>query len=142
MDITGTQRAILALIADRIEAEGVPPSQTEIARAMGFSSVRAAQYHLEALEQAGAIQRMPGRARAIRLCASPTAIPEEMPVKHVEAANAPEGALHLPVLGQVAAAAVIDRFGLLGQKPVHFGWERIVALGLLVVALVLLLRGD
>lgn len=107
MDITDTQRAILALIADRIEAEGVPPSQTEIARAMGFSSVRAAQYHLEALEQAGAIQRMPGRARAIRLCASPTAIPEEMPVKHVEAANAPEGALHLPVLGQVAAGRPI-----------------------------------
>ena len=46
------------------------------------------------------------------------------------------------VLGQVAAAALIDRFGWLGQRPIHFGWERIVALGLLVVALVLLLRGD
>lgn len=46
------------------------------------------------------------------------------------------------VLGQVAAAALIDRFGWFGQKPVHFGWERIVALGLLVVVLVLLLRGD
>ncbi|HTI35224.1 MAG TPA: DMT family transporter [Miltoncostaea sp.] len=46
------------------------------------------------------------------------------------------------VLGQVAAAAMIDRFGWLGQKPIHFGWERIAALGLLVVALVLLLRGD
>jgi transporter family-2 protein len=46
------------------------------------------------------------------------------------------------VLGQVAAAALIDRFGWLGQKPIHFGWERIVALGLLAVALVLLLRGD
>src|SRR5678815_5196533 len=44
MEITDTQRAILALIAERIDAEGVPPSQTEIARAMGFSSVRAAQY--------------------------------------------------------------------------------------------------
>jgi len=55
MEITDTQRAILALIAERIDAEGVPPSQTEIARAMGFSSVRAAQYHLEALEQAGAL---------------------------------------------------------------------------------------
>ena len=71
MEITDTQRAILALIAERIDAEGVPPSQTEIARAMGFSSVRAAQYHLEALEQAGAIQRMPGRARGIRLCVAP-----------------------------------------------------------------------
>jgi repressor LexA len=107
MDITDTQRAILALIADRIEAEGVPPSQTEIARAMGFSSVRAAQYHLEALEQAGAIQRMPGRARAIRLCAIPGAATEELQVKSVEAANAPDDALRLPVLGQVAAGRPI-----------------------------------
>ncbi|GAA5076166.1 transcriptional repressor LexA [Lysobacter panacisoli] len=107
MDITDTQRAILALIADRIEADGVPPSQTEIARAMGFSSVRAAQYHLEALEQAGAIQRMPGRARAIRLCAVPEVSGIELPVKHVEAADAPDHALRLPVLGQVAAGRPI-----------------------------------
>lgn len=106
MDITDTQRAILALIAERIEAEGVPPSQTEIARAMGFSSVRAAQYHLEALEQAGAIQRMPGRARAIRLCAAPEDRAEELPVKHVEAADS-GNALRLPVLGQVAAGRPI-----------------------------------
>lgn len=46
------------------------------------------------------------------------------------------------VLGQVAAAAVIDRFGLLGQRPIHFGWERAAALGLLALSLVLLLRGD
>ncbi|HEY0504633.1 MAG TPA: transcriptional repressor LexA [Lysobacter sp.] len=107
MDITDTQRAILALIADRIEAEGVPPSQTEIARAMGFSSVRAAQYHLEALEQAGAIQRMPGRARAIRLCAVPAPVSGDVPVRPVEAANAPDDALRLPVLGQVAAGRPI-----------------------------------
>ncbi|RBC16200.1 repressor LexA, partial [Xanthomonas oryzae pv. oryzae] len=50
MDLTDTQQAILALIAERIDADGVPPSQTEIARAFGFKGVRAAQYHLEALE--------------------------------------------------------------------------------------------
>src|SRR5690554_4110904 len=42
--LSDTQRAILALIAERISEEGMPPSQAEIARAMGFSSVRAAQY--------------------------------------------------------------------------------------------------
>ena len=56
MDLTDTQQAILQLIAERIESEGAPPSQAEIARAFGFKGVRAAQYHLEALEQAGAIQ--------------------------------------------------------------------------------------
>ena len=34
MSLTDTQNAVLALIADHIEAEGVPPSQTEIARAL------------------------------------------------------------------------------------------------------------
>ncbi len=104
MDITDTQRAILTLIAERIDAEGVPPSQTEIARAMGFSSVRAAQYHLEALEQAGAIQRMPGRARGIRVC-----VPPEQIASATVAAEAPasDDALRLPVLGQVAAGRPI-----------------------------------
>lgn len=107
MEITDTQRAILALIAERIDAEGVPPSQTEIARAMGFSSVRAAQYHLEALEQAGAIQRMPGRARGIRLCVAPDEV-GSVPVAAVAAETADTGdALRLPVLGQVAAGRPI-----------------------------------
>jgi len=96
MKLTDTQRAILALITERIESEGVPPSQTEIATAFGFSSVRAAQYHLEALERAGAIQRVPGQARGIRLA--------QMPVR-APAAN--DDALRLPVLGRVAAGAPI-----------------------------------
>ena len=96
MNLTDTQRAILALIAERIEGEGVPPSQTEIAAAFGFSSVRAAQYHLEALERAGAIQRVPGQARGIRLT---------HPVARAPAAN--DDMLRLPVLGQVAAGLPI-----------------------------------
>ena len=95
MNLTDTQRAILALIAERIESEGVPPSQTEIAAAFGFSSVRAAQYHLEALERAGAIQRVPGQARGIRLAQVPSRM----------AAN--DDTLRLPVLGRVAAGAPI-----------------------------------
>jgi repressor LexA len=96
MNLTDTQRAILALITERIESEGMPPSQTEIATAFGFSSVRAAQYHLEALERAGAIQRIPGQARGIRLTQAPVRVP---------AAN--DDALRLPVLGRVAAGLPI-----------------------------------
>jgi len=102
MHLTDTQQAILELIAERIEAEGVPPSQTEIARAFGFSGVRAAQYHLEALEAAGAIERVPGRARGIRVLA-PVATAQHalgLPVAN-------DDALHLPVLGQVAAGLPI-----------------------------------
>ena len=66
MNLTDTQQAILAMIAERIADGGVPPSQSEIAKAFGFSGVRAAQYHIEALEAAGAIRRLPGPPRGIR----------------------------------------------------------------------------
>ncbi|MCL7713567.1 transcriptional repressor LexA [Stenotrophomonas mori] len=101
MDLTDTQQAILELIAERIESEGVPPSQTEIARAFGFKGVRSAQYHLDALEAAGAIERVPGRARGIRLlrpagdAVDIGAVPHDAQV------------LRLPVLGRVAAGLPI-----------------------------------
>lgn len=104
MDLTDTQQAILALIAERIESDGVPPSQTEIARAFGFKGVRAAQYHLEALEQAGAIRRVPGQARGIRLMQPPVALvtaASAQPEMHAEEV------LRLPVLGRVAAGLPI-----------------------------------
>lgn len=105
-DLSETQQAILALIAERIERDGVPPSQVEIAHAFGFKGVRAAQYHLEALEQAGVIRRVPGQARGIRLVASPAA--DLVPAAGGEAPRASDDeALRLPVLGQVAAGLPI-----------------------------------
>ena len=104
--LTDTQQAILALIAERIEAEGMPPSQAEIARAFGFKGVRAAQYHLEALEAAGAIERVPGRARGIRLLQAPVPPQGALELPPATAASN-DDALRLPVLGQVAAGLPI-----------------------------------
>ncbi|MBA3486632.1 MAG: repressor LexA, partial [Lysobacter sp.] len=111
MNLTDTQQAILSLISDRIGSEGVPPSQSEIAAAMGFSSIRAAQYHLEALERAGAITRTPGRARGIRL-SRPDLLEGDLEGDQPAAARAgnettPDDALRLPVLGRVAAGLPI-----------------------------------
>ncbi len=103
MSLTDTQQAILALIADRIDAEGMPPSQTEIARAFGFKGVRGAQYHLEALEAAGAIERIPGRARGIRVLQPPVSPQHELALA---AANEDTG-IRVPLLGQVAAGVPI-----------------------------------
>lgn len=100
-DLSDTQHAILDLIARRIEADGLPPSQTEIAQALGFRGVRAAQYHLDILEQAGAIERLPGRARGIRLPSRPDAEPRRAS-RHDE-----DEVLRLPVLGRVAAGTPI-----------------------------------
>jgi repressor LexA len=107
-DLSETQQAILALIGERIERDGVPPSQVEIAHAFGFKGVRAAQYHLEALELAGAIRRVPGQARGIRLVSSPAAdlVPAAGGAPASRASD-DGGALRLPVLGQVAAGLPI-----------------------------------
>ena len=98
--LTETQQAMLAFIAERIEADGYPPAQTEIARAFGFKGVRGAQYHLEALEAAGAIERRPGVARSLRVLWPVAGSPQaDLPL--------PDEAVRLPVLGQVAAGIPI-----------------------------------
>ena len=115
MTLTDTQRAILAVIAERIEAEGLPPSQAEIARALGFRSLRAAQYHLEALEAAGAIERLPGRARGLRLRVP---VPGRQPELPFAKAAASDEMLHLPILGRVAAGAPIGSGAEAGEEGV------------------------
>jgi len=107
MNLSDTQQAILTLITERIEFDGVPPSQTEIASALGFRGVRAAQYHLEILEQAGAIKRIPGQARGIRLCQAPVAEVDDAEQQHSRRAASNDDVLRLPILGRVAAGAPI-----------------------------------
>ena len=102
MNLTDTQQAILDLIAERIEVEGVPPAQIEIARAFGFKGVRSAQYHLDALEAAGAIERTPGRARGIRLVRQ-----DEGDDSSASVAANDDNVLRLPILGRVAAGLPI-----------------------------------
>lgn len=102
MSLTDTQQAILVFLDERIATDGMPPSQAEIAKAFGFRGVRGAQYHLEALEAAGAIERIPGRARGIRVLQSP--IP---PQRELALDAGDDDALRLPVLGQVAAGTPI-----------------------------------
>lgn len=106
--LTETQHTILALIGERISVEGMPPSQTEIARAMGFSGVRAAQYHLEALDEAGVIERIPGKARGLRVTPEGAALlGGDDAADAVAPARSDDDALLLPVLGRVAAGAPI-----------------------------------
>ena len=80
-----------------------PPAKTEIARAFGFKGVRGAQYHLEALEAAGAIERKPGVARSLRVLKAPAAPQLDMPLEQ----PLPDDAVRLPILGQVAAGLPI-----------------------------------
>jgi len=95
MDLTPRQRDILSFIESRLEADGLPPTRAEIVAYFGFASPNAAQCHLRALADRGAIELRPGRARGI--------------VVRTAAGSAPtdglDGLSRLPVIGRVAAGS-------------------------------------
>jgi repressor LexA len=88
-NLTPRQRQILLLIQNFIRDSGMPPTRAEIAEALGFRSVNAAEEHLRALERKGALELLPGTSRGIRL---KDAIREQ---------------LGLPLVGRVAAGEPI-----------------------------------
>jgi repressor LexA len=96
-ELTARQQAILDFVGAQVEAQGMPPTLAEIARAFGFNQTRAAHKHLLALEAKGHLTLLPGKARGIRL--------------HGRNAYGRQkrraDSLELPVLGRVAAGAPI-----------------------------------
>jgi repressor LexA len=71
LPLTERQAQILQLIRELVETTGIPPTRAEIARALGFRSVNAAEDHLRALQRKGVIEILPGASRGIRLKDSP-----------------------------------------------------------------------
>jgi repressor LexA len=66
-DLTAQQQKILQFVRQAIESTGFPPTRAEIAKALRFRSPNAAEQHLRALENKGAIEIMQGAARGLRL---------------------------------------------------------------------------
>ncbi|NIK52030.1 LexA family protein [Xanthomonas arboricola] len=64
--VRGRTQEILAFIHSRIDAEGLPPTLEEIAKACGFKSRSAVQKHVRSLEASGELQVTPGQARSAR----------------------------------------------------------------------------
>ncbi|MGN2242628.1 transcriptional repressor LexA [Frateuria sp. GZRR33] len=90
MTLTPTRQALLDYLREHIAAHGYPPSQLQIAAALGLKQNRSARLHLEALAREGHIELVPGQARGIRLR------PGE-----------PVPTLTVPLLGRVAAGRPI-----------------------------------
>jgi repressor LexA len=65
--LTPRQTACLEAIRDLSAAQGRMPTVSELQRALGGASGRTVRYLLAQLEERGAIQRWPRRARAIRI---------------------------------------------------------------------------
>ena len=107
MSLTDLRLALLAYLRERIAADGLPPSQQEIAAHFGFRQNRSAGYHLQALQAQGLIELLPGRARGIRLVEPKHIGPGQVGPGHAATARDPDSRLELPILGRVAAGAPI-----------------------------------
>lgn len=87
--ISQIQQKIFDFIKNVIDERGIAPSVREIGQAMGLSSTSSVQYHLNALEKAGYIQRDANLKRTLRLA-------DTMPK-----------ATHVPLVGTVTAGQPI-----------------------------------
>jgi repressor LexA len=90
MTLTPIRQALLDYLRQHLATYGYPPSQLQIAAALGLKQNRSARLHLEALAREGHIELVPGQARGIRLRQRAT----------VET-------LQVPLLGRVAAGRPI-----------------------------------
>ncbi len=92
--LTDRQSEILKLVRELTESTGYPPTRAEIARAMGFRSVNAAEQHLRALEKKGALDIESGASRGLR-------------VRDTKAVHRMGKLMELQVIGRVAAGSPI-----------------------------------
>jgi len=88
--LTARQSQVLDFIKEHIKEEGIAPTRSEIALAMGFRSKTAAVDHLKALQRKGFVHLHSERSRGIKV------LVEE---------NEDEG---LPIIGSVAAGVPIE----------------------------------
>jgi len=89
VSLTERQQAILDYIHETIATQGTAPTRSEIAKAFGFRSPYAAECHLKALANKGAIELLGGTSRGIRLAGTPRTPPAELPLVGRVAAGSP-----------------------------------------------------
>ncbi len=65
--LTPRQREIVTFVETRILDEGVPPTVREIGQRFGITSPGAVRNHLDALLRKGALRKVPGSHRGLRL---------------------------------------------------------------------------
>ena len=75
INLTSQQIKVFKVIKDHVVANGFPPTRAEIAKILNFKSVNAAESHIKALVKKGAIEKVPGSSRGIKLVEETTGIP-------------------------------------------------------------------
>lgn len=92
MSLTKRQREILSFLAEYSDAHGYAPSFEEIAERFDYNSLATVHEHLSNLERKGYIRRHYNESRAIEI------VPSDVFGR----------ALHLPLMGTVAAGSPIE----------------------------------
>lgn len=95
--LTTRQLELFEYLKHQTRAHGITPSTREIQTHFGFASQTAVIHHLRALEHKGAIARLPGKARALRILDFPP--PSSEPSPHTP----PAPLLSIPLLGAIPA---------------------------------------
>jgi len=90
------QKQILDFIKQYIQKNGLAPTLTEIANALGVSSLATVHEHLKAMEKKGVIKRFNGSVRGIEIVD--------------DLSPAQQTGVDVPVLGFIAAGAPIEPF--------------------------------
>ena len=75
INLTNQQIKVFEVIKDHVSTNGFPPTRAEIAKILNFKSVNAAESHIKALVKKGAIEKVPGSSRGIRLVEETAGIP-------------------------------------------------------------------
>lgn len=104
--LTARQAQILELIRNAICCTGAPPTQAEIATALGFRSPSAAEERLKAFVRKGAIELLSGTSRGIRPRIQNLPVNESRPVQFMPPTGQ-RAQLMPPLVGRVAAGSPI-----------------------------------
>ncbi len=106
MPLTEKQRAFLNLLVELVERNHVPPSVREIQAAGRFASTRSVVQYLNALQDAGFIQRGPG-SRNLRI------------LRRGDNSEESVQTVEIPVIGQVAAGSpILAEQNVVEHRPV------------------------
>jgi repressor LexA len=84
------QQEIAAFLAAESRQQGMMPTHREIAAKFGFASPNSVRTHLRLMEKKGMLERVPGKARSLKLTVS---IPSVIPLLGNIAAGTPQEAI-------------------------------------------------
>ncbi len=120
LSLTGRQLELFEFLKQHHREDRIPPSTREIQEHFGFASQTAVIHHLRALESKGCIERLPGKARAVRILniaagenSDPAARPSPESVPLLGAIPAGLAQLREATVQKDAPCVVVD-FDLLG----------------------------